>query len=255
MKIYCALPFGESIEMQDHFHKVRPQSFLPAHMIYRIRGTRLYYASGAANRSGGVMVIGTSTYSGGGPADGLLDDIASELKARDFEGIVLDNGGEMSALQTTLAARIVSALRPFPVYLPEQLSSVVAGSVAMVQTALSGGSLERHLAIAVEQYGAQHVAIECDRVRMDFTLPAKSGAGKPIDAEQLKRLRSKHGHAFYSDELYTKYFTYKSGSTRHMVLYDDRESMRRKLTLAEHLGISRAFLYYPHTYDIITELR
>ncbi|NLB29342.1 MAG: hypothetical protein GX823_03835 [Clostridiales bacterium] len=247
------MPFGESIEIQEHFRNMRPSRFQPAHMVYRIRGTRLYFASGAQNIRGGVMVIGTSTYTGGGPAEGLLDDIAAEIKKREFEGVVLDNGGNMSPIHTALAARIVSAFRPLPVYLSEQLASVVPGSVALIQTALSGGSLERHLFTAIERHGAGHVAVECDRICMDFKLPAKAGAGKSIDKNRLEQLLSRH-KPFYSSDLYVRYFTYKAENSRHMVLYDDGESMDRKLKLAARLGISRAFLYYPNTYDIIAAL-
>ena len=254
MRIYCALPFGKEIALQEHFQTRCPDRFLPTHMVYRVRGTRLYFASGAVNLRGGVMVIGTSSYTGGGPVEGLLDDIAHEIKKRDFEGVVLDNGGDTSPIHTTFAARIVSALRPFPVYLPAQVAVIVEGSVALVQTALSGGSLERHLTAAIDQYGAAHVAIECDRVRMDFTLPAKTGDGKNTSAGQLEELISVSHHTFYSDELYVRYFTYKYAGSRHMVLYDDAESVKQKLNLAERLGITRAFLYYPDTYDIITEL-
>ena len=253
MRIYCALPFGEAVALQEHFHTKRPTGILPAFMVYRIRGTRLYFASGAVNIRGGVMVIGTSAYTGGGPVEGLLDDIAHEIKKRDFEGVVLDNGGDISPIHTTLAARIVSALRPFPVYLPAQVAAIVDGSVALVQTAISGGSLERHLASAIGRYGAAHVAVECDRIRMDFSLPAKTGAGDSIDSERLDALLSGR-KSYYSDELHTNYCTYKDGDTRHMLLYDHAYSMKNKLNLAIHMGITRAFLYYPNTYDIITEL-
>ena len=255
MRIYCALPFGEAITLQEHFHTTRPAAFLPAHMVYRIRGTRLYYASGSSNIHDGVMVIGTSGYTGGGPMEGLLDDIAHEIKKRGFEGVVLDNGGDISPIHTTFAARIVSALRPFPVYLPAQLAAIVKGGVALVQTALSGGSLERHLAAAIELHGAPYVAVECDRICMDFTLPAKNGIGESIGTQQLQNLLSASGRSFYSDELHVNYFTYKSGAERHMVLYDDANSIRQKLNLAERMSITRTFVYYPNTFDIITQLR
>ena len=254
MRVYCAFPFGESFELQEHFHTQRPAGFLPAFMVYRIRGARLYFADGAKNVRGGVMVIGAAGYSGGSPIDGLLDDIAYEIKKRDFEGIVLDSGGDVSPIHTALAARIVSALRPFPVYLPAAVAAVVEGSVALVQTAISGGTLERHLNAAINKFGASNIAVEADRLRMDFTLPATSDAGESFTAQRLSEL-SEFKHTFFSEDLCVNYFMYKSNESHHMVLYDDAESMRKKLSLAERLGITRAFLYYPNTYDIITELR
>ena len=264
MRIYCAIPFGESVPMQEQFRTTRPDRFLreinlpsdffPAHMVYRVRGSRLFFASGAVNIRGGVMVIGTAAYTGGGPVEGLLDDIAHEIRKRDFEGVVLDNGGDASPIHTTLAARIVSALRPFPVYLPAHLATAVEGCVALVQTALSGGSLERHLASAIARYGERYVAVECDRLRMDFTLPSKSGIGDSIGSQRLEELLAVNKRSFFSGDLHVNYFTYRDEPTRHMVLFDDGESMRQKLALAERMGVSRAFMYYPSTYDIITEL-
>ena len=268
MRIYCALPFGSEFELQEHFYTERPAAYLPAHMVYRIRGSRLYFASGAANIRNGVMVISSAGYTGGAPVDGLLDDIAYEIKKRGFEGVVLDSGGapdnasrggkvshdnDLSPLQTALAARLVSALQPFPVYLPVRLASVVEGSVALIQTALSGGELERHLSSAIERFDENHIAVEVDRLRMDFTLPAATGIGENITPGHLETLME-NSRVFFSDDLYTNYFTYRESGMRHMVLFDDANSMRQKLNLAERRGIKRAFLYYPGVYDIIGEL-
>ncbi|MDR1329692.1 MAG: hypothetical protein LBK23_08840 [Oscillospiraceae bacterium] len=246
MRLYIVLPGGAS--------GVFDQRFTPARISYRVRGARLYRARDAGRDHGGIMVLSISGYTGGGPASALLDEIESEISARGFEGVVLDSGESSSALHASLAGRLASDIAPYPVFVPEALGSNAPRTFVLIQTALSGGNLVRRLSDAAERFGADRLALECDRLRMEFRLPCPEGAGAELDAGRFDELRERAKLAFFSDALCVNYFYRGDGDSRSVVLFDDAESMRKKLNAAEALGISSAFLFYPRMRDILHEL-
>ena len=90
---------------------------------------------------------------------------------------------------------------------------------------------------------------------MDFPLPCPSGCGTPLTREELLALREKHpSSVYFSRELMAKYFTYSAGSGTHFVLFDDAETLRQKVRLAQGLGIQNAFLMFPEISDLLPEL-
>ena len=105
------------------------------------------------------------------------------------------------------------------------------------------------------RYGAERLALDLERVMMDFPLPCPSGCGTPLTREELLALREKHpSSVYFSRELMAKYFTYSAGSGTHFVLFDDAETLRQKVKLAQNLGIQTAFLMFPEMSDLVPEL-
>ncbi|MDR0446122.1 MAG: hypothetical protein LBH17_03695 [Oscillospiraceae bacterium] len=257
MKLCIAVPGGVLPALDPRFEAAR--------IMYRIRGSRLYCARRGANARGGIMVINASGYTGGGPVSALLEEIGVTVAVREFDGVVLDTG-ELDArrralpLQAALASGLVSDISPRPVFVREALGKSVPGAQVLIQTALSAGSLSRHLSDAAERFGISRLALECDRIHMDFPLPCPDGAGVELDRSRFSELRERASRVFFSDALCVNYFfraektSSREDSSSRMVLFDDAESMRRKLELAKCLGIERAFLYYPHVSDILPQL-
>ena len=67
--------------------------FKVAHMIYRIgRGYHLFRSERARVSNGGLLVVDTGGYTGGGPSSALMAEIIGECRHRNFEGIILDVG-------------------------------------------------------------------------------------------------------------------------------------------------------------------
>ena len=94
----------------------------------------------------------------------------------------------------------------------------------LVGTAVSGGSLRGLLEDAIRRYGARHIAVGIEHVRMDFPLPCRSGTGVPLTQRELERLRARTGaRVFFSEPLCAKYFTYRDGDSHRFVLFDDEE--------------------------------
>jgi hypothetical protein len=121
------------------------------------------------------------------------------------------------------------------------------GAVAVISTAMSGGSLSDRLAEAVSFFGRARLALEIEIIAEDFTLPAPRGESRSVSPDELSALASRHCRAaHFSNELCCGYFTYRDGASRHIVLYDDLASVKAKLSLGARLGISHALLPYPH---------
>ena len=79
--------------------------------------------------------------------------------------------------------------------------------------------------------------------------------GRDITREELLALREKHpSSVYFSRELMAKYFTYSAGNGTHFVLFDDAETLRQKVKLAQNLGIQTAFLMFPEISDLLPEL-
>ena len=115
----------------------------------------------------------------------------------------------------------------------------------LVTTAVSGGSLRALLEDAAARYGAERLLLGVERVAMDFPLPCPSGEGVALTDAELRDLRRRCCAAvWFSDALCAKYFTYRRGGAPRLVLFDDDETVRHKLRLAERLGIKDAYLLY-----------
>lgn len=97
-------------------------------------------------------------------------------------------------------------------------------------SAISGGDLAQYLK------GAAEVFVE--PLRHYFTLPDPSGNGAPISEQQLNNFRAAAGCRGYSRELGCKYLIWEGGC----VLFDDTESIARKIELLGTLGVKRMIL-------------
>ena len=230
-----------------------------AHMTYCIgRRSRLYKSREDIPRAGGFMVLEIGRLEGGGPSSAIIGNVLGECERRRFLGVVLDSGGRgKTAVTLSLAHALASALREKGLlfFVPEEFSAAGERAIIRVQAALSGGTLTRHLRDFAEKYGAQRVAVEIERVRMDFSLPERSGLGRDLSPAELDGLIAKHaGQIFYSQELAANYFSYTEKGKTGFVLFDDANSIKQKLTIARETGIRFAFLFYPQVTDIFDEI-
>lgn len=99
-------------------------------------------------------------------------------------------------------------------------------------TAISGGNISEYLK------GQSDVFVE--PMRHWFALPSRNGNGTPINETQLEKLRADAKCRGFSRELGCKYFLWEGGC----VLYDDAESIGRKIKLLQDIGTKRIILPY-----------
>lgn len=243
----------------ESFENASLHGFTAAYMAYKINHSPyLYRAEAADDIHGGIMAIDAREFVPS-PAEGeIAAEIINECKLKGFTGIFLDTDKTESLRSASFCRRLGVAAEKhgLKLFLPAASAANAESAVVLIETAISGGTLTEHLKDAVSCYGASRLALDIERVRMDFTLPSYDGNGKALTAKELSDLyRRRNSPSFFSKELCANYFTYRQGDMAHFVLYDNAMSIKRKLMLAEKLGIKTAFLFYPEVADIINEIR
>lgn len=229
-----------------------------AHMAYRVGGgPHLFRSNQPIPARGGLMYIDDGGFDGRGTPDAFCQEVVRECAARGFGGVICAFDRKLpllSAVVEQLGPMLVRQGRSF--YVSEPYGRCTATGRVLIPTALSGGSLRQRLGEAAERYGAGRVALAVERTAADFFLPSPDGQGRPLTREELKaRLEERSPSVFFSDELCARYFTYMNRqSGAHFVLFDDAGSIRKKLRLAEALGIDRALLCWPEVSDLMGDI-
>lgn len=229
-----------------------------AHAAYRIgNGGRLYRAELPVNLRGGLMVLASAGFHGTGDPVQLGRDVVRECTARKFDGILCDFDGLPTAFLEKAVAVLgeLAAQRGWGLYVTEPYAGAWGGSVVLIPTAISAGSLEARLRERVERYGAGRVALAMQRTAREFRLPAGTGEGRTLERAELAERVNRFGPAvFFDRNLCAHYFTYMEGGAAHFVLFDDSGSLLRKAELAQTLGIRKLFFAYPEVEDILPRL-
>lgn len=216
-----------------------------AYAAYRIGpdSTLLRETSLSASR-GGLLLLSDAKAPPIRDGESLAQAVLRECRRRNAAGAVLDFEEPPSADRKNFAA--ILARRLSPLYVPQDYA--VPGGIPLVQTAVSGGNLQEYLEAALRRYGT--AALDVQRLCMDFPLPSPSGTGAPMPFSRLSViLRQTRPQTFFSGDLCARYFTCLQDGQTHFLLYDDGETLRKKLQLGRSLGFSAAFLMYPEVCD------
>lgn len=216
----------------------------PAHLAYRLGpGPHLFRADSTAPR-GGLMVVDDQDFDGLGPTGPLCQEILRECQARGFSGAVLDFENRLPPLEQ-IAGQLDEqfARRGWSLFVSERYGPKAPHARVMIPSALSGGSLQQRLVEALERFGESRVALALEKRAEDFYLPSPTGSGQPLNEQELEALRERlRPSVFFSGELCARYFTYMSRDNgAHFVLFDDGDTLARKLDVARGLNI-RTFL-------------
>lgn len=250
MQIYLAVTPGE-------YQSAAKYSRLFAHVAYRIGPeSQLLRQSLLLQTRGGLLALGDRDAPPISAPEALCAGILRECARRSYTGVLLDFEARPTDDRKVFAGMLAQHLRKTrrTLYVPE--SCAVPGAVPLICTALSGGSFPQRLQEAARQFGgAELLGLDVQRLRMDFTLPAKSGEGRPLSEEEFRSLVEKESPAvFFSQELCARYFTYMQGQETHFVLFDDESTLRQKLKTGEAMGFSTAFFMWPEIRDIAPKL-
>lgn len=229
-----------------------------AHVAYRVGGgPHLFRSNLPIPVRGGLMYIDDSGFDGRGTPDTFCQEVVRECSARGFGGVICAfdrNLPLLAAIVAQLGPMLARQSRSF--YVSEPYARHTATGRVLIPTALSGGSLRQRLSEAAERYGTGRVALAVERSAEDFFLPSPNGQGHPLTREELAAKQKELSPSiFFSDELCARYFTYMNRqSGAHFVLFDDAGSIRKKLRLAEALGIERALFFYPEVSDLLPDI-
>ncbi|WP_300275656.1 hypothetical protein, partial [uncultured Oscillibacter sp.] len=174
---------------------------------------------------------------------------------RSYGGVLLDFEQPPAPDRLAFAETLARRLSPRPVYVPESYAAA-SGAIPLICTAISGGNFVQRLQeAAAGRGGAGSLALDVQRLRMDFTLPAQSGEGRPLSGRELQDLLDRESPSvFFSQDLCARYFTYARDGETHFVLFDDADTLSQKLRTGGNMGFAAAFLMYPEVQDLLPRL-
>jgi len=188
----------------------------------------------------------------------LCAAVLRECGRRGYSGALLDFEQPVSRDRVAFAEQLGRSLAATRrcLYVPEHYAHSVSSAIPLICTALSGGNFTERLKEAAALRGsAGRLALDVQRLRMDFRLPAKSGTGTPISADELQKLMERESPSvFFSQDLCARYFTYLRDGEAHFVLFDDADTLNQKLQIGSSLGFSAAFFMWPEIDDIAGRL-
>lgn len=225
-----------------------------AHAAYRIGENSTLLRQNTLRAEGGLLLISDCGAPVIGETEALCAAVLRECGRRKYSGAVLDfqerPRGDLRRLAQTLDEAL--AEKKLTLYVPEAYADAVKHAMVTVGTALSGGTLAERLKEAAAKY-PNRLTLDVERVRMDFSLPAHTGMGNPLTAAEFEELR-KGTAIFYSQDLCARYFTYKRKGETRFVLFDDAETLRRKLQMGREVGVKAAFFVWKEVEDIADTL-
>ena len=193
------------------------------------------FADAYPTKREGVMLLG-------GDIDARrIPEIAEECRRRELTA-VLAGFDRSPALET---ARFCDGLlrRGISPILTENAWRSGYGAELMISTALSGGDLPSRLEEALAR--CPQLCLDLERLCRSFPLPCPDGEGEPLTRQALQGYLRRGLKPSFSEELMCKAFHVEEKGETRFILFDDRETLCRKVRLAASLGIRRGFLLYP----------
>ena len=201
------------------------------------------------------MVLGETEESRFDAPDSLCREILRSCLRRCFSGIVLDFPLPTDTQRINFAKYLERWAVQYRrrLYVPECYATHLPQSKILLCTALTHGRLQQRLEEAAAQYTPQRIALDLQRLAMDFPLPAPNGQGTPLFPAALAQ-RCRGQNVYFSEDLCARYFTQQQNGCTHFVLFDDAHTLRRKMALAQQLGIEEAFVMLPEVEDLLEVL-
>lgn len=227
-----------------------------AHVAYRItEGGTLSSCQLSSQVKGGLMVLSDGDGCSIPDATALCKAVWHECVQRGFGGVVADFEQPFSEERCAFLQLLCGVLRRNGrrLFVPECYGYEVRDAMVLICTAISGGALRQRLEEARKEFG-ERVALDLQRVRMEFPLPCPNGEGCALSQETLCQLLCEEPSVFFSEDLCAKYFVLVGNCEPRFILFDDAQTLRRKLRLAQGMGIQTAFVMFPEVEDILEEL-
>lgn len=218
-----------------------------ANAAYRIQKGALCALPMAAGLRCGALLLNSSD---GSCSQAVVQSILQECARRRYGTVIVPFPAP--ALTASLARHLYRA--GISLWVHETCAHAAPGGMVLVCTAMSGGDIQRRLRECCRAFGADRIVLDLQRLRMDFPLPCPSGQGTPLSAEALDALLREEPAVFFSQALCARYFTYRKGGETRFVLFDDAETLRRKLRIARESGIPDALCVYPEVQDLLPRL-
>ena len=234
-------------------------NFRLAHHAYQIgRDQHLHRRAVTRQTQNGLLTLSDPEPPHMAEPAALCREILRECIARSFEGVAADLGQRTTPDRIAFLEELGTLLHrnSKKLFVSPAYGRHVPSAYVLINTALSGGTLQTMLSDACRTFGQRRVALDIERLRMDFLLPSPSGEGTPLDTAAFNSLcDSLSPSIFFSHELCAKYFTYRRDGRAHFVLFDDADTIRSKLKLGKSMDLRYAFLLCSEVEDLMGQLR
>ena len=251
MQLYLTATHLETADALKHCRSL-------AHAAYRIGpGSTLLRQNMLLSVQGGLLSVSDEAVPFIDDPDALCAAAVRECSRKGYDGVLLNFKLPAAQDRLTFAARLEPALKVTGrrVYLPEHYAEAVPGAMVLIETALSGGSLTEHLQEAAAKWGSSRLALDIERVRMLFPLPCPSGIGTPLSGAEFQALTEQVSPAvFFSPDLCARYFTCHRNSKPQFILFDDAETLKRKVQIGRELGAAATIFRWADVADIAEDL-
>lgn len=229
--------------------ELRGRPVTPCHLAYRMgEGPHLMGSGLPAALRGGLMAVADGPVSGG-PPETFCREVLRECELRNFQGVLCDWEGPPNSFLKEVLGELEGRLTPqgLALYVPEEYAFCTPKARVLVSSALCGGSLELRLGEALDRFGRERLVLALQRSAEDFLLPAPEGRGRTLSGEELgQMLRERQPAVYFSRELCARYFTYMDRQGQpHFVLFDDGDTMVRKLEQGRKAGVVRFAAAWP----------
>jgi len=220
-----------------------------AHMAYRVGpGPILLGIRLPDDLQDGLMLLDCDGFDGIGDPLPCCSQILGECRRRNYRGIVCDFEGS----PTECLAQLVSVLdqqcakEGWTLYVPEQWAAYAPAARVLIPSAVTRGTLEKRLRIAMERYGPARPVLAIEWLREDLPLPTDRRGEALTQLELEDQMRRLQPATFFDRGLCAHYYTYMTpGGQAHFVLFDTPNSLRAKLSLANRLGLPAVLMAAP----------
>lgn len=227
-----------------------------AHTAYRIGPQGQLMRRNLLRTRGGLMLVSDRDCATIRDITGLCRGIWQECGNRGFGGVVADFEQSYSPDRAQLLQKLAPILQRNhrQLFVPETYGQQVPQALVLICTAISGGTLAQRLEEAQQQFGPR-LALDLQRLRMRFPLPCPTGEGAPLTEAELRELIEQHcPTVFYSADLCAKYFTVSKQGENHFILFDDADTLLKKVQLGEKFSIDTGFFMFPEIEDLLPSL-
>ena len=240
----------------DHLEECLPLTSRLAHVAFCIDGDgALLCRPLPETLRGGLLVLRQDAPFPGQAAAALSREVLRLCLRRSFSGVVLDLPPVPCSGSLTLVQQLDDLCLRYGrrLYVPPACAEAAPHGQVLICTALSGGSLAELLTEACHRYRPERIALDLQRLMMEFPLPCPTGVGTPLTIRELQQRRQGRS-VYYCDGLCARYFTRRQSSETRFILFDDADTLRRKIARAEGMGITEGFFMWPEVADIAEEL-
>ena len=220
-----------------------------AHAAYRVgEGSSLLsrnllmQSCGSPAGRGGLLMLSDCAAPPIQRPEALAGAVLRECSRRGYSGAVLD----FEAPPTEDRRRFAAVLGRWcaesrrSLYLPEAYAAAGEQRTVLINTAVSGGSLEGYLRGLLPVWGSR-LWVYLAPIRMLFPVPCLSGVGMPLDKAAADALIARYPPHFSEDLACCYCFFRDEAGDARVLLFDTEETCRKKLNLLRSLGVRRVF--------------